>query len=122
LRDPISHAEARLVLVRRQLRADVELSPVRARWPDDPITVRIRVSDPSGRIDASTEPVFVEATLGLDPIVVQWGHQGAIWTGHIVPRAIPTPSVVRVVVKDSRSEEIGRAFVELEPEVSTGRR
>ncbi len=115
LRDPVSHAEARLVMVRRQLRADVELSPVGARWPRDRIDVRVRVSDPSGRIDASTEPVFVEATLGLDPLAVSWAHQGAVWTGHILPRVIATPSVVRVVVKDSRSEEIGRAFVELEP-------
>lgn len=116
LRDPASQAEARLVIVRRQLRADVELSPTSARWPHDPIHVRVRVSDPSGRVDAATEPVSVEATLGLDPLVVSWVHQGPIWTGLIAPRAIPTPSVVRVVVKDSRSEEIGRGFVELEPE------
>ncbi len=116
LRDPASQAEARLVVVRRQLRADVELSPLSARWPHDPINVRIRVSDPSGRMDASTEPVSVDATLGLDPLVVSWDHQGAVWTGRIAPRVIPTPSVVRIVVKDSRSEEIGRGFVELEPD------
>jgi hypothetical protein len=122
LRDPASQAEARLVIVRRQLRADVELSPTSARWPHDPIHVRVRVSDPSGRVDAATEPVSVEATLGLDPLVVSWVHQGAVWTGLIAPRAIPTPSVVRVVVKDSRSEEIGRGFVELEPESTSAAR
>jgi hypothetical protein len=46
---------------------------------------------------------------------VAWMHQGATWTARIAPRAISAPSVVRVVVKDSRSVEIGRGFVELEP-------
>src|SRR5580658_896529 len=118
LRDPASQAEARLVVVHRELRADVELSPLSARWPHDPINVHIRVSDPSGRMDASTEPVSVDATLGLDPLVVSWTHQGSVWTGRIVPRVIPTPSVVRIVVKDCRSEEIGRGFLELEPDAS----
>ncbi len=122
LRDPVSHAEARLVLVARQLRADVELTPVNAVWPRDPINVRVRVYDPSGRIDAATEPVSVEATLDLNPLTVPWAHQGAIWAGRVAPRMIPTPSIVRVVVKDSRSEEIGRGFVELAPEATPGSR
>jgi hypothetical protein len=116
LREPISRAEAHLVLVRRQLGADVELSPINARWPHDPISVLIRVYDPSGRIDPSTEPVSVEATLGLSPLPVQWVQKGVVWTGRIAPSTIHTPSVVRVVVKDSRSVEIARGFVEIEPE------
>jgi hypothetical protein len=115
LRDPVSHAEAHLVLVRRQLRASVDLSPSDARWPRDVIHVRVQVSDPSGRVDASREPVTVEATLDLAPLAVAFTRQGSVWTGRIAPRAISTPSVVRVVVKDSRSEEIGRGFVELAP-------
>jgi hypothetical protein len=115
LRDPLSGAETRLVLVRRQLRADVHLSPSNARWPRDYIGVQIRVYDPSGRMDVTTEPVSVEATLDLTPLNVAWMHQGATWTARIAPRAISAPSVVRVVVKDSRSVEIGRGFVELEP-------
>jgi hypothetical protein len=116
LREPTSRAETRLVLVRRQLRADVELSPMNARWPHDPISVRVRVYDPSGRVDPSTEPVSVEATLGLSPLSVEWVHEGALWMGRIVPSTIRAPSVVRVVVKDSRSAEIARGFVEIEPE------
>jgi hypothetical protein len=116
LREPISRAETRLVLVRRQLRADVELSPMNARWPRDPISVRVRVYDPSGRVDPSTEPVSVEATLDLSPLPVQWARNGAVWVGRIVPSAISAPSVVRVIVKDSRSIEIARGFVEIELE------
>lgn len=122
LREPTSQAETRLVLVRRQLRADVEVSPINARWPHDPLNVRVRVYDPSGRVDASTEPVSVEATLGLSPLAVDWAHSGAVWVGHIAPRPITTPSVVRVVVKDSRSIEIARGFVELEPTAESSSR
>jgi hypothetical protein len=116
LRDPVSGSETRLLLARRQLHADVELSPSNARWPRDPIDARIRVYDPSGRMDVSSEPISVEAALDLTPLGVSWHHEGNTWTGRIAPKAIGAPSIVRVVVKDSHSGEIGRGFVELEPE------
>jgi hypothetical protein len=115
LRDPASGAEARLVLVRRQLHADVTLSPANAVWPRDAIDVRIEVSDPSGRVDPSTEPVTVSTTLGLSPLDVQWQHAGSLWTARIPPRPIGSPSIVRVSVEDGDSGEIGRGFVELAP-------
>jgi hypothetical protein len=116
LRDPVSGSETRLLLARRQVRADVELTPANAHWPRDPIDARIRVYDPSGRMDVSSEAVSIEATLGLTPLDASWRREGNTWTGRIAPRTILGPSVVRVVVKDRGSEEIGRGFVELEPE------
>jgi len=105
-------------LARRQLSARVELAPANARWPRDPIDARITVSDPSGRLDLGVESVFVEATLDLTPLGVDWQRNGSTWTGHISPRHIVDPSIVRVVVKDGRGTEIGRGFVELEPVAS----
>jgi hypothetical protein len=115
LRDPVLGAEAQLVLARRELRADVALAPTNARWPADPIDARVEVRDPSGRIDVSSENVTVETTLDLTPLGVHWQRVGNTWRGRIDPRLIGDPSVVRVVVRDSRGSEIGRGFVELEP-------
>ena len=117
LRDPAlaGAGEARLVLARRQLAANVELSPANARWPSDPIEARIDVRDPSGRIDAAGERVTVEAMLDLTPLDVSWEHHGSSWRGRIAPRLIGGNSVVRVLVKDGQGTEIGRGFVELAP-------
>jgi hypothetical protein len=114
VRDPaMGGSEARLILARRQLRADVDLGPAHARWPADPLNARVEVRDPSGRIDVAREPVTVEAMLNLTPLPVSWTHDGASWRGHIAPRLIGDSSVVRVVVKDAQGAEIGRGFLEL---------
>jgi hypothetical protein len=115
LRDPAIGAECRLVLARRELAANVELGPPKARWPIDPVEARIEVRDPSGRINAATEPVTVEAKLDLTPLPIAWEHEGARWHARIAPRLIASSSVVRVVVKDARGGEIGSGFLELVP-------
>jgi hypothetical protein len=115
LRDPRLGAETRIILARRELHADVELAPMDARWPKDPIDARVDVRDPSGRIDVASEAVTVETTLDLTPLGVNWQRVGNTWRGRIAPRPIGDPSVVRVVVRDARGSEIGRGFVELEP-------
>jgi hypothetical protein len=114
LRDPTLGSEARLVLARRQLRADVDLQPRRAHWPADPIDARVVVSDPSGRTDIAGEKITIEALLDLTPLAVAWQQRGATWTTRIAPRPTPGPSVVRVVVKDASGSEIGRGFLEID--------
>jgi hypothetical protein len=115
LRDPAIAAEARIVLAKRELVADVTLGPPKARWPVDPIEARIDVRDPSGRVDAAGEAVSVETMLDLAPLPVAWERQGAEWRGRIAPRLIAGNSVVRVIVKDAKGGEIGRGFLELAP-------
>lgn len=115
-RDPLLGGEARLVLARRELRADVDLLPYNARWPNDPIDAHVVVFDPSGRIDGAGEPVTVETMVGLTPIQVGWTHSGATWTARIPPQATFGPSVLRVVVRDGHGSEIGRGFLEIDAE------
>ena len=115
-RDPVLGGEARLTLARRQLRANVDLRPRNARWPVDPIDARVIVFDPSGRIDGASEPVTVEAMVGLTPIRVGWEHMGGTWTARIPPQPTYGPSVLRVVVRDGHGSEIGRGFVEIDAE------
>lgn len=117
LRDPEAPAagETELVLSRRELKARVSLSPSRARWPLDPVDARVDVVDPSGHVDANRAGVVIETMLDLTPLPVRWEHTGSRWTGHINPRLIADPSVLRVIVKDGLGAELGRGFLELEP-------
>jgi hypothetical protein len=122
LRDPEAPAagEASLALSRRELKARVSLSPSLARWPLDPVDARIDVVDPSGHVDVDRAGIVIEAMLDLTPLPVRWEHAGNRWTGHINPRLIADPSVLRVIVKDGLGAEIGRGFLELEPVDAAG--
>jgi hypothetical protein len=115
-RDPVLGGESRLVLAKRELRANVDLLPHNAHWPSNPIDAHVVVLDPSGRIDGAGEPVTVETMVGLTPIQVPWTHRGASWSARIPPQPTLGPSVVRVVVKDGRGTEIGRGFLEIDPD------
>ena len=122
LRDSSAGTETRLVLARRQLRADVDLKPKSARWPLDPIDARIVVRDPSGRIDGAVEPVTIDTMLDLTPVTVAWQQHGATFVGRISPQPISGPSVVRVVVKDGKGSEIGRGFIEIDTPTALSKR
>jgi hypothetical protein len=122
LRDSSAGTEARLLLARRQLRADVDLQPKSARWPLDPIDARVVVRDPSGRIDAAIEPVTIDTMLDLTPVTVAWQQHGATFVGRIAPQPIAGPSVVRVVVKDGKGSEIGRGFIEIDTTTALSKR
>ncbi|HEY8042098.1 MAG TPA: hypothetical protein VIF15_19980 [Polyangiaceae bacterium] len=123
LRDPGlggGAAETRVLLARRQLRADVQLRPLQAR-ARDPIDVRASAWDPSGRIDVASEKITVAAMADIDPIAVPWQRNGNVWTGRIGPRREAGPTVVRVIVSDSLGEEIGRGFVEIDAATASAR-
>jgi hypothetical protein len=116
LRDAITHVEAprRLTLVRRDLRAIVELTPKGAKWPEQPVTVTVRAYDPSGRLDATRENLTFDVRVNLDPAPLTWQHVGNVWTAHIAPRVPPGPWAVRVAVTDSVGAPIGAGLLEVE--------
>jgi hypothetical protein len=120
LRDPSIASEAILRLARRQLRADIELTPKDAR-AGDPVDVRAVVWDPSGRIDGANETVWLKTTLEIDPMAVSWQRTGNVWMAHIPRRALAGPTVIRVVATDDRGTEIGRGFLELEGAMASRR-
>jgi hypothetical protein len=112
LRDVDFGLETRFALVRRTLRADIALTPPRAR-AGDPIDIRAVLWDPSGRVDPNGVPVRLVATLGLEPIRANWKRSGTTFTSRIFSVSSNEPSVVRVVATDSRGTEIGRGMLEL---------
>ncbi|MGH7296298.1 MAG: hypothetical protein ACRELB_15265, partial [Polyangiaceae bacterium] len=113
LRDTALGVETRIVLAKREIRAQVDMEPRNAA-PREPIDVRVTVWDPSGRIDVASERITLQATKDLDPVPVAWQRMGNVWTGRIGPRSATFASVVRVVVKDGLDEEIGRGFLEFQ--------
>lgn len=112
LRDTEAGLDTQIALARRTLRADIALTPRRAR-AGDPIDIRAIVSDPSGRIDTSGVAVHLVTMLGIDPIPATWERSGTTFTSRIFSVSSDEPSVVRVVATDSQGTEIGRGVLEL---------
>jgi hypothetical protein len=113
IRAPGIGLETSLRLARRQLRADIQLSPKNAHT-GDPLDVRALVWDPSGRIDGATADISWKVMQEIDPLAVTWQRTGNVWTTHLPQRARSGPTVVRVVASDDHGVEIGRGFLELE--------
>lgn len=103
---------ANVQLAVRELVAAIELSPKRAVWPTDPITITVRVRE-SGRDAIGIEPKL-RVTVGLDDVGVTWHNEGALWRGQLAPRHTYGACVVRVTASDPWGNEIGRAFIEVE--------
>jgi hypothetical protein len=113
------------MLGRRELRANVDLCPKRARWPEDPVSIRVQLVDPSGRIDPATESLTFETTVNLDAVRVEWHRLGAVWWARLPPQPVLGPSVVRVTARDSRGLPIGEGHLEVDmdrPKQPTGPR
>ena len=117
VRDPALGQEAALVLARRALRVDVEMTP-RNPGPGDFVDVRAVAWDPTGRLDPTREQVTLETTLDLDPLQVAWRQTGSIWTARLQPPRTFRPTVIRVAAHDAFGAEIGRGFVEIAPPTS----
>lgn len=120
VRDPSLGQEAALVLARRALRVDVEMTP-RDPHPGDAIDVRAVAWDPTGRLDPAREQIALEANLDLDPLPVAWKQTGSTWTARLQPPRTFRPTVIRVVARDVFGAEIGRGFVEIAPGSSPSR-
>ena len=114
IRDATLGVETQLVLGRREMRAKIDLCPKRARWPEDPVTIKVTVSDPSARIDPSTEMLTFETTVNLESVTVAWHHAGATWWATLPPRPPPGPWVVRVTARDASGTVIGEGGLEVD--------
>jgi hypothetical protein len=113
LHDP-SGAEARLVIVLRELRAQVEMTPTKARWPDDPIDVSVVLEDASKRVDVGAEPITLEVAIDGKLVPVTWARTGGAFRGRIAPIDGPGPFLVRVSVRDRTGAEIGAHIVDID--------
>jgi hypothetical protein len=116
LRDPSFNKEFLIVLGRRELHAAIDMCPTTARWPENPVYMRVRVQDPSGRLDVSSEALRIETTVNLEPVALEWRQGAAAWYARLAPQMdTPGPWLVHVSVKDATGAEIGRGFLGVDP-------
>lgn len=111
-----SKDELSLKLAPRTLRAEIQVGPARARWPQDKVAVTVRLTDSQGRpVDKDVKAkasVFVNVT----PVQIDWKRDRNLLSG-VVPRGKGAgPWVVRVEVADDTGSVVGRNFLEIAPE------
>lgn len=122
LRPAGSTEELALSLEPRTLRAEIQIGPRRARWPNDEISVSIRVTDSRGRLIAPSTAVKPIVHLNVTPIALQWKRAEGVFTT-VVPRPTePGPCVIRVEIKDDTGAVFGRDFLEVAWEEPHARR
>lgn len=105
--------DALIELERRQLAADVRLTPVTARWPKDPVQVHVRLEDPSGRVPLDKVQPRIGASLSGNPIELNLTHSADGWHGEVAPRPGAGPWILRVEVVDEAGHALGRNFLEI---------
>jgi hypothetical protein len=115
--DPSS--ESRLELVRRALRADIQIGPKWARWPVHPIDITVTMRDPAGIVDVAQVTPKLRVLLGLTELAVSWSHSGPTWTTRLAPRNTGL-TVIRVVAEDEFGNPLGRHFLEVDEKPQKG--
>lgn len=113
LREPGTVEEVRVGLEPRTLRADVEITPKHAHWPEDMIEVTVHLFDARGR--AVNEAVQVKPTVLVDvqPAEVTWLRSGNAMHTFIPAPTTRGPWVVRVEIADEFGDPAGRDFMEV---------
>lgn len=104
---------AALVLAPRALSARIQIGPQMAHWPNDKVTVRVRVVDWNGRPVPSWIKLEPSVKVNVAPVDVRWVHHGNVLSAVVPTPSVPGPWVVRVEVHDQFGEELGRNFLEV---------
>lgn len=112
---------ATVVVERRQLRAQVSLTPADARWPGDEVVLRVTLHDPSSRLSVSDVYPRIRARLNRTPLMLPIRRKGDVWTARIPPRNGRGPWVIRVDVTDLHGYPLGHGFLEVLGKGSKGR-
>ncbi len=113
LRVPGTQEELRLKLEPRTLRADVAIGPKSARWPHDPLEVRVQLYDHRGRPVTEALKTKPRVFVNVEQVEPAWTHAGNTYTTKVSPAAGNGPWVVRVEVNDDFGDPAGRDFIEL---------
>lgn len=116
LRAAGSTAELPLALDPKTVRADIQIGPRSAQWPNDSISVAIRVTDARGRPLREAGSVKPTVSVNVTPVALDWKRRDNLLTT-VVPRpSQPGPWVVRVEVADETGALVGREFLEVSME------
>ncbi|MGE0321157.1 MAG: hypothetical protein AB7S68_02580 [Polyangiaceae bacterium] len=100
-------------LAPRGIVAQVRLTPRLAAWPKDDVKVRVELKD----TDGGSVPSFIQpklsATLGVDPLALNWRREGEAYVAKVPKPDTRGPWVVRVQVDDQYGIELGRDVLEI---------
>jgi len=113
LREPGAHNEVQLGLEPRTLRADVEIGPKKATWPQDQVSVTVKLFDAHGKAVADNVNVKPTVLVDVQPVDVNWTRSGNLLTASIPKPKGEGPWVVRVEVTDEFGDPAGRDFLEI---------
>jgi len=106
--------ELSLSLSPRATHAQVRLSPARAEWPRDHISIDVELTNGSGKPLAEDVPVTPQVFVNVAKVKVDWKRKGNILTAKLPPSAeLVGPWVVRVEVRDDTNAVVGRNFLEI---------
>lgn len=97
----------------RPVRAEIEIGPKRARWPEDEVTVSVALTPTGpGAVPISIEP-RPRVMIGIDPVDLEWHKKGNRLEAVVPPSSEKGPWVVRVEVEDQYGVPLGRDFLEI---------
>jgi hypothetical protein len=113
LRESGQKGELMLRLTPRDKHADIAITPGTARWPRDPLSIKIAFRDGKGRPIPATPTVKTDVRVNSEVVPMSWVRHGSALEGALTPRSDKGPWVVRVQVKDEFGDEIGWGFLEV---------
>jgi hypothetical protein len=116
LRAAGSTGELSLALEPRLVHADIQIGPRRARWPQDAISVAVRLTDAQGRPFTATKEVKPTVHVNVTEIPLEWKHKDNVMTTMVPRPSEPGPWVVRVQIVDDTGAIVGRDFLEVATE------
>ena len=113
LRAPGDKREARLQLEPNDVSAQIEIGPRSARWPQDDVSVTVRLIDRNGRPAPRSVKPITKVTVNVQETKVRWRRSGAVLRATLRPPQKSGPWVVRVEVTSPTGERLGRDFLEI---------
>src|SRR6188768_1600295 len=113
LREPGTVEELRVALEPRTLRADVQITPKHAHWPEDMIEVTVQLFDARGRPVPESTTVKPKVLVNVELMDVTWMRSDNILHAFIPAPNSRGPWVVRVEINDEFGDPAGRDFMEI---------
>jgi hypothetical protein len=115
LREPGGDEGVSLRLEPRTFRLAVDIGPKTARWPEDSVSVRVRLADAEGRPLPEDFAFNVDVTFDLRPVQLHWEREGNFLVAAVPSRALTAPGVLRAEITDSQGLQLGRGSLEILP-------
>ena len=103
-----------LQMAPRNVIAEVKMGPTDVQWPEQPVTISIRLQDRTGGPAPAWLHAVPQVMLGTRPLDVKWQQDGATLRAVVPPQPGSGPCVLRVEVTDQFGLDLGRNFLEVE--------